>query len=168
MAYNMQNILVNLSNASGRGGQIPALQLAVSQLQVSMVDVKASVANVSAEVERIKSDLQSLSRYSETPQKIGMWIDGRSVYRAVHTFDPAITITTDWSNLFTAANNEDIILRATAYRGEHNAICNFEAQVYQGSVQGSTNTGTYANVTMMLYEYVEAASSNQKKKGGKK
>lgn len=171
MAYNFKNALVNLNEEirkNNSGGDLPAVKLAVSQLQVSMAAVKSSVASVSEEVQRIKSDLQSLSSYSETPQKIGTWLDGRSVYRAIHIFDPLITITTDWSNLFAAVNNEDIILRATAYRGDHNAICNFEAQVYQGNVQGSTNTGTYANVNMVLYEYVEAASSNQKKKGGKK
>lgn len=174
MAYNMQNILVNLSKTSGGGGggQIPALQLAVSQLQVSMADVKSSVANVSAQVEQIKATLASLKGYTESGSIVGSY-NGSNIIRKVFNYDSPITIGyNSWTDtgISVSDNNIGTLFKADAVLLNDQCVPMTATMSLQSGNVGCqiTRNGTDNTYDMIILEYVEAASNNQKKKGGKK
>lgn len=169
MAYNFKNALVNLNeeirkSGGGGGGQIPALQLAVSQLQVSMTAVKSSVASVSAEVERIKTDLAAVESYRSTASKIGT-TGAADVERIVIAFENAVTIpSNDWTDVVFDGSDMENIVSAVAIGSGGDTCCPILAGI-DGTLQAARSTGSFSAGKVVI-EYIK--KTDTRKKGGKK
>lgn len=177
MAYNFRNALVNLNeeirkSGGGGGGQIPALQLAVSQLQVSvsqlqvsMADVKSSVVNVSSRVEAIHRTLTELSTYENTTDvTIGQTPDGKEVMRHQFSFDSLKTLDTSTA---TATDLQSSVVDSILALSLQNQ--NGDLRVAQADI-GSTYVGLKAvtgnpGVLKGHIDYIKKAPT---RKGGKK
>lgn len=71
MAYNMKNILVNLSgNTGGGGGQIVA---DVAALKSSVLEIRSSLVSINQDINTIRATLESLSEVGSTESAAGTW-----------------------------------------------------------------------------------------------
>lgn len=60
------------------------------------------------EIDQINSDLNGIKTYSSTEQVIGLWMDGKSLYRKVDSFTmPTLTLNA-WNNFHTAPSGVNL------------------------------------------------------------
>ena len=167
MAYNQKNIIVNLieeaRKGGGGGGQIPALQLAVSQLQVSMTAVKSSVANVSAEVAAIKATLASLNP-STTEHEVGTWVDDRPIYECTFDFGSDLACAAmEWTNTTIPNTGMDLLLEAniTSSNGTFRSAVQVDCQ--SGSYVRIRPAGDAIAARYVTLRYVKVAENRKRR-----
>lgn len=79
---------------------------------VNMNDLEQRTADafsaVQQDIEGINSDLNGIKTYSSTEQVIGLWMDGKSLYRKVDSFTmPTLTLNA-WNNFHTAPSGVNL------------------------------------------------------------
>lgn len=126
----------------------------ITDWEQSTLDIVNTLTGENIALQSRIAELENANTYSEEEVRIGIWVDGKPLYRRVVSGLSATISSNTWTNLFTATKNEETITRAFGITSA--GLVQFcETSIYNGYVRFIPFLNSNRTIYSVVIEYTK-------------